>query len=254
MFVPTSAGVCLSRDRCMAASTTAEKKAVTAPKQKAQRHWFLQLAQKLGSIHLALGAGTLFTIAMIVGTCLESWYSAAIAQELIYYSWWFLLLLTLLAVCIFFAAVKKWPWKKHQTGFLITHVGMLTMLAGGVLNFIGGVDGTMQLVDNKAVAQQNSGYDKRSGQCFLTQNQVVTIQRSVTNADGQRERKEVEFRVNTGPLPWGTPLGNDIPIPWGIRALSMFASKSSASFLMCVSNKSKKRKRKSSASPPSRSN
>lgn len=196
----------------------------TSPRAAAKKHWFIVMSQYLGSIKLALGAGTIFTIAMIIGTCLESWYSAAIAQELIYYSWWFLGLLTLLAICIFFAAMKKWPWKKHQTGFLITHMGLLTMLAGGVLNFIGGVDGTMQLVDNKTIAEQQNGIENRSNQVFLTQNQVVTVLRTVTGADGQRERKEFEYRVNNGPLPWGTLLGKDIPIPWAIRALSLFAN------------------------------
>jgi hypothetical protein len=195
----------------------------TSPRAAAKRHWFIVMSQYLGSIKLALGAGTIFTIAMIVGTCLESWYSASIAQELIYYSWWFIGLLTLLAICIFFAAMKKWPWKKHQTGFLITHVGLLTMLAGGVLNFFYGVDGTMQLLDNKEIAEQNS-LENRSRQVYLTQNNVVQVTRSVTDKDGLKRKETKEFPINTGAIPWGSSLGEGIPIPPVIKSLSMLAN------------------------------
>ena len=66
---------------------------------------------------------------------------------MVYRSWWFTVLLALLAINIFFAAVKKWPWKKQQTGFLITHLGLLTLLAGGMLNSMSGLDAQMQLID-----------------------------------------------------------------------------------------------------------
>src|SRR5262245_9958088 len=116
-----------------APASTLKSHSKTAPQPAAINPW-MQAAKFLGSIQMALSLGTIFTVAMIIGTCLESWYSDKIAQELIYHTWWFTGLLGLLAVCIFCAAMKKWPWKKHQTGFLITHVGLLTLLAGGVLN------------------------------------------------------------------------------------------------------------------------
>jgi hypothetical protein len=101
----------------------------------------------LGSLQLAVILLSLFVLVLVIGTMLESWYSAQLAQELVYHAWWFSVLLLLLGVNIFFAAVKKWPWKRHQTGFLITHVGLLTMLAGGIVTSISNTDATIALID-----------------------------------------------------------------------------------------------------------
>src|SRR6476661_2504624 len=127
------------------ASKHVPKPATTTRPQQEIAPWFWKTARTLGSLQLAICTGVVFTFAMIIGTCLESWYSSKIAQQLVYYSWWFTALLGLLACSIFFAAIKKWPWKKHQTGFLITHVGLLTLLTGGVLNSFWGVDAMMPL-------------------------------------------------------------------------------------------------------------
>jgi hypothetical protein len=108
-------------------------------------------------------------------------------------------------------------------GVLITHVGLLTMLAGGVLNFFYGVDGTMQLLDNKEIAEQNS-LENRSRQVYLTQNNVVQVTRSVTDKDGLKRKETKEFPINTGAIPWGSPLGEGIPIPPVIKSLSMLAN------------------------------
>src|SRR5688572_29387956 len=88
-------------------ATSPQPRPETAP-------WFWKTARFLGSLQFAICTGSVFTVAMIIGTCLESWYSAKIAQDLVYYSWWFTLLLSLLGCAIFFAAIKKFPWKKHQ--------------------------------------------------------------------------------------------------------------------------------------------
>lgn len=195
----------------------------SAPKTN-QVHPFLQVAKVLGSIQLALSAGFIFTLAMVAGTCLESWYSAAIAQELIYNAWWFLLLLGILATCIFFAAVKKWPWKKHQIGFLITHVGLLTMLAGGVLNIFFGVDASMTLIDNKAFVERSRLLKaNKSDEALLPHESVLVVDWMQDEASTESKNQDL-LRINPGPLPWGTSLGDAIPIPAMIRNLSMLAN------------------------------
>jgi hypothetical protein len=153
----------------------------------------------LGSLQFAIVTGSIFTIGMIFGTCLESWYSGKIAQELVYHAWWFTLLLGMLACSIFFAAVKKWPWKRHQLGFLITHVGLLTMLAGGVLNAFFGVDAQMQLIDS-ASGSERSGIPQQSAHALLPDDYVVTVQRPKPDSSGW---KTTELDVRPGPLAWG---------------------------------------------------
>ena len=109
----------------------------------------------LASLKLAIVLLSLFTLCLILATLLESRDSAAIAAALVYHTWWFSLLLCLLAVNVLFAAVKKFPWKKHQTGFLITHAGLLVLLLGGLLTTLGGLDGKMLLIDTENTEIQN---------------------------------------------------------------------------------------------------
>ena len=95
-------------------------------------------------IAATLGAATL---GLAGATLLESRYGGRVAQELVYRTWWFALLLALLAVNVLCAALKKYPWKRHQAGFLITHAGLLVLVFGGLLTLLCGVEGQMVLID-----------------------------------------------------------------------------------------------------------
>jgi hypothetical protein len=201
------------------ASKHVPKAATTARPQQEIAPWFWKTARFLGSLQFAISTGVIFTLAMIVGTCLESWYSAKIAQQLVYYSWWFTALLGLLACAIFFAAIKKWPWKKHQIGFLITHVGLLTLLAGGVLNTFFGVDAAMVLVDS---AQADDEGPRRSDKAYLQHETLLTVQRLV-NKEGQDEWQATQVEVEPGPLPWGTQLQSAEHVPGLVRLMAILA-------------------------------
>src|SRR5262249_21090620 len=140
-----------------------------------------------------------FVVALAVGTMMESWYSAQVAQQLVYRAWWFTLLLAVLAVNIFFAAVKKWPWKKHQTGFLITHVGLIMMLAGGILNAVFGTDAALPLadVDNSNV---NAEYGPQTDNHIVDREEAVLTVRHATKHGGAEEK--VSFPFNPGSFKW----------------------------------------------------
>jgi cytochrome c biogenesis protein ResB len=107
-----------------------------------------RLFRMLGSLPMALALLPTFALILALGTYVESFAGSHVAQQLVYQTWWFVALLGLIGINIFFAAIKKWPWKRHQTGFLITHVGLLLLVAGGVVTSIGGVHGSMALVDS----------------------------------------------------------------------------------------------------------
>src|SRR4029077_15569980 len=80
---------------------------------------------KLAVISLASLAATL-----AYATFFESWYGTGAAQEYIYRSAGFAVLLAFLGMNILCAALIRYPWKKRQTGFVITHAGLLIVLAG----------------------------------------------------------------------------------------------------------------------------
>ena len=55
----------------------------------------------------------------------ESKYGGGAAQEWIYRSPGFAILLAFLGMNILCAALIRFPWKKRQTGFVVTHAGLL---------------------------------------------------------------------------------------------------------------------------------
>jgi hypothetical protein len=99
------------------------------------------------SLRLAIVLLSLFTACLAAATLIESRYDAKVAQDLVYRAWWFGVLLALLAANVLCAALKKYPWKRYQTGFLITHAGLLILLFGAGLTVLFGVEGQMVLVD-----------------------------------------------------------------------------------------------------------
>lgn len=162
-----------------------------------------RMSHLLGSLQVAV-VGLLLTILVLaLGTLLESWYSAKIAQELVYSTWWFLGLMGLLAANIFFAAVKKWPWKPHQLGFLITHVGLLLLLAGGVLNALYGTDAMMAMVDTdelgtlRQIREEVGNVSNRTREIHFQQESLISVNKT------QDPRKAVHYPVSAGSVAWG---------------------------------------------------
>ncbi len=159
-----------------------------------------RIAKILGSLQLAVILLGLFAVIVLAGTLMEHRFQTATAQQLVYQAWWFNGLLGLLAVNIFFAAVKKWPFKKHQTGFVITHIGLLTMLAGGLVNAFSGTDAMMVLVDTSdPEIQAMVGYPQVNSKAVYNDvNEIVVRVRTQDNQEGTYYR--ADFRP--GVLPW----------------------------------------------------
>jgi len=80
---------------------------------------------KLAVICLATLAGTL-----AYGTKFNSDYGLNAANDYIYQTKGFALLMAFLGTNILCAALIRYPWVKRQTGFLITHLGLLVVIGG----------------------------------------------------------------------------------------------------------------------------
>ncbi len=160
--------------------------------------WMMHMARWLGSLQIAVFGLALFAVVLAIGTMVESWYSGKIAQELVYRTWWFALLLGILGINIFFAAVKKWPWKKHQTGFLITHLGLITMVIGGILNSLGGVDAFIMLIDSdQSNVQRIIGLPQESSHCDDKDEATIRVNRSRDSKDSS-----LVYSFRPGSLAW----------------------------------------------------
>lgn len=104
---------------------------------------------------LKLAVFTLLTLSgvLAVATILESIYGTRAVKVLVYGTPWFYGILLLLAINVLCAALSRYPWKRHQTGFVVTHSGILIVLAGSYLTMAFGVDGSLPVVQG----QQNQG-------------------------------------------------------------------------------------------------
>lgn len=84
-------------------------------------------------------------VAIVAGTLYESSFDARVARAYIYDAWWFNIWLALLATNLACSAFSRMPWKKHHTGFLLTHLGIITLLTGALIGRTFGVEGSMTI-------------------------------------------------------------------------------------------------------------
>jgi hypothetical protein len=95
------------------------------------------------SVKMAVLVMLLLGAVVAVGTIYESRYNAQVAGLMVYRTPWFLALLCLLWINIFSAAVSRIPYKRRHTGFVVTHLGMLTLLIGSGVTYLYGLDGQL---------------------------------------------------------------------------------------------------------------
>jgi hypothetical protein len=101
----------------------------------------------LASLKLAVLSISCLAGVLAYATFFESWYGTAAAQECIYKGPGFAILLTFLGTNILCAALIRFPWTKRQTGFVITHAGLLTVLLGSWISFKVTDDGQVGMVE-----------------------------------------------------------------------------------------------------------
>jgi hypothetical protein len=97
------------------------------------------------SLKLAVVLLALVIVAAIAGTLYESTFDAKVARAYVYGAPWFNLWLVLLGANLACSALSRWPWRKHHLAFLITHLGIITLLIGSLIGRIWGVEGTITL-------------------------------------------------------------------------------------------------------------
>src|SRR5215216_6394045 len=97
------------------------------------------------SLKLAVVLLAVIILAAIAGTIYESSFDANVARAYVYGAPWFNLWLILLGANLACSALSRWPWRKHHLAFLITHLGIITLLFGSLIGRISGIEGTITL-------------------------------------------------------------------------------------------------------------
>ena len=97
------------------------------------------------SLKLAVVLLAVLIVAAIAGTIYESSFDAKVARAYIYGAPWFNFWLVLLGANLTVSALSRWPWRKYHAAFLITHLGIITLLIGSLIGRIWGIEGTITL-------------------------------------------------------------------------------------------------------------
>jgi len=108
-----------------------------------------KLVKYLGSLHLAVLLLAAMTVLLSVATFLESKHGTAYVLKVVYRARWFELILIGIFLNIFFATVLRLPYRKSKLGFYLTHLGILTILLGSLMTRLGGIEGTMTLLEGQ---------------------------------------------------------------------------------------------------------
>jgi hypothetical protein len=112
----------------------------------AQPRWLRNpIFEFFASLKLAVVLLAVIIVAAIAGTLYESSFDAKVARAYVYGAPWFNLWLILLGTNLACSALSRWPWRKHHLAFLITHLGIITLLIGSLIGRIWGIEGTITL-------------------------------------------------------------------------------------------------------------
>lgn len=114
----------------------------------------------LGSMPTAVTLIVTLAVILALATRYESLYNTQAAQRVFYRAWWFQTLLGFLALNLIISALSRWPWKKHHIGFVLTHVGIITILVGGVAGMWWGVEGQLIIPEGQTERLLDGGQDQ----------------------------------------------------------------------------------------------
>jgi len=145
------------------------------------------------SLKLAVVLLAVLIVGAIAGTLYESTFDAKVARAYVYGAPWFNVWLLLLASNLIVSALSRWPWRKHHVAFLITHLGIITLLTGSLIGRIWGIEGTITLFKG----------EPPSNRLLVDQHQL-----RVRDTDGIVKGFDVEFihRPPTPQKPWSLGL------------------------------------------------
>jgi len=114
--------------------------------ERSGRSWIWRSVYALGSLDLAILLLLSLAGVCAVATFLESGFSARVARAYVYNAPWFNVWLLLLALNLTCSAATRWPWERRHAGFVITHAGILVLLAGALLGRSKGFEGSVDLL------------------------------------------------------------------------------------------------------------
>jgi len=99
------------------------------------------------SVKLAIPLMLVLLCIVAGATIVESRYNSDYARIIVYDTPWFSALLILLWINIFLSTLSRYPYKVRHVGFVMVHIGLMTLLIGGFLTKFYGVDGQLRVIE-----------------------------------------------------------------------------------------------------------
>lgn len=172
--------------------------------------WAGGLLRACGSLRLAVVLMGCLGCVLAWATLVESRYGTAAAQFGIYQAWWFAWLGWLLALNVLSAALVRFPWQRRHVGFLVTHAGILVLLAGCLLGRWYGMQGQLPVFEGRAT---HTAY--RDREAFELR--VTDLGQGEDRFGTAAEPVHVPFR--SGPFNWRDYAGLSV-FPWHLASRS----------------------------------
>ena len=144
----------------------------------------------LASVKLAVLTLGALVVTLAYATVFDSEYGSGAAAEYIYRSAGFAILLAFLGINILCAALIRYPWKKRQTGFVITHIGLLIMLAGSYYSVRTSDEGQVGMLEGDL-----------KGELVRTSFPVIRVWE--VDPHTRQYLREVDLPFAPGSFPWG---------------------------------------------------
>ena len=142
----------------------------------------LRMGRLLASVQLAVALLVALAAVLAWATILEAQRGREVAQWFVYTSPWFVALLGLLGLNLLAATLARWPWRKRQIGFVVTHAGLLVLLGGAMQTFQSGTEGQVVLREGQ-----------RTDKLLMRQRSVITVDRLTATG-----RLSSQFAFNPG--------------------------------------------------------
>ncbi|HVJ79952.1 MAG TPA: hypothetical protein VNC50_02685, partial [Planctomycetia bacterium] len=158
----------------------------------------------LASVRLAIFSLTWLGIECIAGALIESQMNTYSAWYLVYGNTRFHLCIGFLALNILCAALIRFPWKRYQTGFVVTHIGLLTLIFGSMLTLRDQLDCLM-------VVAKGESEGESVWKSAMFDNDRERIEIVEFNPETGTPKATQSIPVNMGPFTWGHKIFGLIP-------------------------------------------
>jgi hypothetical protein len=160
-----------------------------SPDQPPVVRFLFGLYEALASLKLAVFVIAASAVVLGWATVVERDFGTEAVQFGVYQTWWFAALLALLGLNVLAACLIRFPWKRHQTGFVITHAGIIVLLIGCLLSRMGGIDAQMPI------------FEESTGHLAFEDTQHFALKVEPT-ATGTTQASEVNVPFAPGPFSW----------------------------------------------------